>query len=74
MSNVTTVSPPPAYEAGWMVAYDDDRPAGFFAFYRPYSEDWYDLYHFDRWLDAVAKAMEIAKTKRDCLFVGKGAP
>ena len=60
----------PRYEAGWMQNIEDDKPAGYVAFLRPYSEDWYDLYRRATWWEALAAALEITASTHDCQFVG----
>ena len=58
------------FECGWMRNYLDDRPAGYMAFLRPYSENWYELRPCDTWWEALAVALEIEGTQPNCTFVG----
>ncbi|MBX7460810.1 hypothetical protein [Qipengyuania huizhouensis] len=60
----------PRYEAGWFQNIENDEPAGYVAFLRPYSEDWYDLYRRATWWEAMAAALEIADRMPDCKYVG----
>lgn len=66
----TKPAPTPRYEAGWMLAYGSSEDLQPTAFLRPYDEDWYDLYEFKNWWDALAKAMSLASEVPDCRYIG----
>lgn len=60
----------PEFETGWRPYVEDGKPAGFVAFLRPWHENWYDLYHFDNWVEAISRAVSLTKTRPNCLYVG----
>lgn len=61
----------PDFETGWLWYHEhgDPRPHPV-AFLRPWHGDWYDLHHFDNWVDAVSRALALTKTRANCLYVG----
>ncbi len=60
----------PDFETGWMHYVEDGKPAGYAAFLRPWHEGWYDLHHFDNWVDAISRALALTKTRPNCVYVG----
>jgi hypothetical protein len=62
--------PPPRFEAGWMPYFEAGHLQSYVAFLRPYSEGSYDLHHYATWWEATARAIEMARARPDCEYVG----
>lgn len=60
----------PDFETGWMRYVENCEPAGYVAFLRPWHEGWYDLHHFDNWVDAISCAFSLTSTRPNCTYVG----
>lgn len=60
----------PDFETGWSPYIEDGEPAGYVAFLRPWHENWYDLYHFWNWVDAISCALALTNTRPGCVYVG----
>ncbi|GEM_PF-4000916 len=61
----------PDFEAGWLWYYEHGNPRPHpVAFLRPWHEGWYDLHHFDNWVDAISCAVSLTSTRPNCAYVG----
>lgn len=65
-----TIAVEPRFEAGWMSYTDDLHGAGFVAFLRPWSENWYEMFHFPTWWAAQKHALDLAQRVADCEYIG----